>query len=66
MLYLKGISTGDFQEALEALIGDNAKALSAINIVRLKKVWEIKHERVARPELKRKKSTSICGQMKFA
>ena len=39
-LYLKGISTGDMQEALEAILGKNAKGLSASNIVRLKEIWE--------------------------
>jgi hypothetical protein len=28
-LYLKGVSTGDFGEALEAILGENAKGLSA-------------------------------------
>ncbi|CAM5199663.1 IS256 family transposase [Oligella ureolytica] len=35
-LYLKGISTGDYQEALAALLGENAKGLSANTISRLK------------------------------
>lgn len=39
-LYLKGISTNDFPEALEALLGENAKGLSPTNIVRLKGSWE--------------------------
>jgi putative transposase len=39
-LYLKGISTGDLGEALEAILGENAKGLSATNIVRLKERWE--------------------------
>ena len=39
-LYLKGISTGDFSEALTAILGPGAKGLSATNIVRLKEVWE--------------------------
>jgi putative transposase len=39
-LYLKGVSTGDFGEALEAILGENAKGLSATNIVRLKENWE--------------------------
>ena len=39
-LYLKGISTGDMQEALTAILGKNAKGLSATNIVHLKEVWE--------------------------
>jgi len=38
-LYLKGISTGGMQEALEAILGENAKGLSATNTVRLKEVW---------------------------
>jgi len=39
-LYLKGISTGDFSEALGALLGQDAKGLSASTITRLKSVWE--------------------------
>ena len=38
-LYLKGISTGDFGEALSALLGKNAPGLSASTISRLKEVW---------------------------
>jgi putative transposase len=39
-LYLKGISTGDFSEALAAILGEQASGLSATNIVRLKAGWE--------------------------
>lgn len=39
-LYLKGISTGDFSEALATLLGPQAKGLSAANIVRLKQSWQ--------------------------
>lgn len=39
-LYLKGISTGDFGEALTALLGKNAPGLSASTISRLKEVWQ--------------------------
>ena len=39
-LYLKGISTGDFSEALAALLGPEAPGLSASTIVRLKEVWQ--------------------------
>ncbi len=39
-LYLKGVSSGDFSEALAALLGPEAPGLSASTIVRLKKVWE--------------------------
>src|SRR6516225_824307 len=38
-LYLKGISTGDFSEALAALLGPEAKGLSATTVTRLKGIW---------------------------
>ncbi len=38
-LYLRGISTGDFSDALEALVGPEAPGLSATTISRLKRVW---------------------------
>ena len=34
------MSTGDFQEALQALLGSNAPGLSASTISRLKLVWQ--------------------------
>jgi transposase-like protein len=43
-LYLKGISTGDFQEALAALLGGDAPGLSASTISRLKGVWSQEFE----------------------
>jgi transposase-like protein len=39
-LYLKGISTGDFTEALAALLGPDAPGLSAATIARLKEGWQ--------------------------
>lgn len=39
-LYLKGVSTGDFTNALSALVGKDAPGLSATTISRLKTVWE--------------------------
>jgi transposase-like protein len=39
-LYLKGISTGDFSEALAALVGKDAPGLSAPTISRLKTIWQ--------------------------
>jgi putative transposase len=39
-LYLKGISTGDFSEALQAILGPDAPGLSATTITRLKASWE--------------------------
>ncbi len=44
VLYLKGISTGDFQEALGALLGDDATGLSPATISRLKSTWEAEYE----------------------
>ena len=43
-LYLQGISTGDFTEALEALLGPDAPGLSATTVVRLKEVWRRDYE----------------------
>jgi transposase-like protein len=43
-LYLKGISTGDFSEALAALLGPQAKGLSAATVTRLKAVWQQDYE----------------------
>jgi len=43
-LYLKGISTGDFSEALMALLGPEAPGLSASTVVRLKEVWQRDYE----------------------
>src|SRR5262249_2760767 len=39
ILYLKGISTGDFEETLAALLGKDAPGLRAATIARLKEVW---------------------------
>ena len=43
-LYLRGISTGDFTEALAAILGPQATGLSATNIVRLKEGWQEEYE----------------------
>ncbi len=43
-LYLKGVSTGDFQEALSALLGEEAKGVSAGTISRLKAQWQEEHK----------------------
>jgi putative transposase len=43
-LYLKGISTGDFSEALAALLGPDAPGLSASTITRLKDVWQQEYQ----------------------
>jgi transposase-like protein len=45
LLYLKGISTGDFSEALSALLGPDAVGLSAKTISRLKGKWVQDYEK---------------------
>lgn len=44
LLYLRGLSTGDFREALPALLGEAASGLSAANISRQMGVWETEIE----------------------
>lgn len=39
-LYLRGISSGDFSQALSALLGPDAPGLSASTVVRLKQIWQ--------------------------
>jgi len=43
-LYLKGVSTGDFSEALSSLLGADAPGLSATTVTRLKAVWQQEYE----------------------
>jgi transposase-like protein len=43
-LYLKGVSSGDFSEALQSLVGERAKGLSANVIVRLKEQWSQEYD----------------------
>jgi putative transposase len=50
-LYLKGISTGDFSEALRSLLGEQAKGLSANVAVRLKEQWTAEYEEWSRRDL---------------
>jgi putative transposase len=50
-LYLKGLSTGDFSEALAALLGKDARGLSAATISRLKDVWKGEYEHWTRRDL---------------
>ncbi len=50
-LYLRGVSTGDFSEALQAILGEQASGLSATNVVRLKKVWEQEYQQWSHRDL---------------
>jgi transposase-like protein len=54
-LYLKGISTGDFGDALQALVGDQASGLSAGTVVRLKEQWSAEYEQWCRRNLRGKR-----------
>jgi transposase-like protein len=51
VLYLRGISTGDFQEALAALLGKDAPNLSPSVIARLKGAWQADYERWQKRDL---------------
>ena len=51
ILYLRGVSAGDFQEALAALLGKDAPNLSPSVIGRLKAEWEAEYARWQRREL---------------
>jgi transposase-like protein len=55
MLYLKGISTGDFEEALIALLGKDAGGLSASAVGRLKEAWSEEHARWSKRDLSAKR-----------
>jgi len=44
ILYLRGLSTNDFSDALASILGDGVKGLSPASIVELKKSWEAEHE----------------------
>lgn len=50
-LYLKGVSTGNFEEALRALLGKDAAGLSASTIARLKDVWADEYLRWSKRDL---------------
>ena len=54
LLYLKGVSTGDFEEALSAILGEGAKGLSATTITRLKAEWIEEYTAWNRRSLKNK------------
>src|SRR4029077_9661839 len=68
ILYLKGISTGDFEEALASLVGKEAPGLSASTIARLKSLPSPKRgrcgarsRRAGRSAICQPSATSIAG-----
>jgi len=60
-VYLKGISTGDFQEALTALLGREAPGLSASTISRLKATWKDEHHRWSWRDLSTRRYVYLWG-----
>ena len=54
ILYLKGVSTGDFAAALAALLGKDTLGLSATTIARLKDVWVDEHKQWSERDLSAK------------
>jgi len=54
VLYLRGLSTGDFKPALSSLLGEDAAGLSATNISRLTSVWEDDYRRFSQRSLRDK------------
>ena len=55
ILYLKGVSTGNFSDALAALLGKDAPGLSPTNIVRLKEGWQKDYVEWSKRDLSGKK-----------
>ena len=69
-LYLKGISTGDCQEALFALLGKEAKGLSANTISRLKSQWVGEHGHWCRRDLSQSRyvywwADEVCSNVRM-
>ena len=64
VLYLRGLSTGDFRPALGELLGEDASGLSSTNIARLTESWTKEYEQFRFQSLKEKSATtSMCGRM---
>ena len=58
-LYLKGVSTGDFQESLQSLLGADASGLSAGTISRLKRQWEDDYDQWRKRDLSNRRYVYI-------
>ena len=59
VLYLRGVSTGDFQEALAALLGRDAPTLSPFVLGRPKGSWQDEHDRWRRRDLSARRSVHV-------
>ena len=58
-LYLKGVSTGDFTEALQALLGPDCPGLSAATVTRLVATWQDEHRQWSRRNLSQERYVYI-------
>ena len=65
-LYLKGISTGDFSEALQSLIGPNASGFSANVVVRLKEQWSQEYDTWSKRDLTEKQYVYVWADGIYA
>jgi putative transposase len=65
-LYLKGISTGDFSEALQTLIGPNAAGFSANVVVRLKEQWSQEYDAWCQTDLSQKQYVYVWADGIYA
>jgi transposase-like protein len=61
ILYLRGVSMGDFQEALAALLGKEAPNLSPSVIARLRGEWEADHARWQKRDLSARRRSLPSG-----
>lgn len=55
LLYLKGLSTGDFEETLTTLVGPDAVGFSSTTIARLKQSWTSEYQAWRRQDLSKKR-----------
>ena len=65
VLYLRGISAGDFQEALAALLGKDAPNLSAAVVARLKSEWEGEYRQWQKRDLSARHYAYVWAQARM-
>jgi hypothetical protein len=63
VLYLRGVSTDDFQEVLTALLGKDAPNLSPAVITRLMAEWQADYDALGRSATSQCGDTCTCGPM---
>jgi putative transposase len=62
VLYLRGVSTGDFHEALTALLGKDAPNLSPAVVSRLTAEWQGEYERWQRRDLSARRYVYVWAE----